>query len=236
MSPDSNCHGYQNDYQQAIKSVCDILSHYDTDNLYPAFGFGAKFRDGSVQHCFALNGCPKNPECAGVDGIMQAYQSALRNVSLHGPTLFSPVIATACHYAATENTQEHQHYEILLIVTDGIISDMEATIAQIVAGSNMPLSIIIVGVGNADFSDMSILDADDTPLQSSGVYMKRDICQFVKINDFRGNTAALSKAILEEVPSQFMSYFNSTDIVPNQPPPARQGSMRSRQDSILQKE
>ena len=31
---------------------------------------------------------------------------------------------------------------------------------MIVAGSNLPLSIIIVGVGNADFTNMEILDGD----------------------------------------------------------------------------
>ena len=41
-----------------------------------------------------------------------------------------------------------------MIITDGIINDMQKTIDQIVRGSNLPLSIIIVGVGNADFSSM----------------------------------------------------------------------------------
>ena len=35
--------------------------------------------------------------------------------------------------------------------------------------SSTPLSIIIVGVGDADFSDMEILDADNTVLESDGM-------------------------------------------------------------------
>jgi hypothetical protein len=38
-----------------------------------------------------------------------------------------------------------------LILTDGIINDMQKTIDEIVRGSDLPLSIIIVGVGEADF-------------------------------------------------------------------------------------
>ena len=34
-----------------------------------------------------------------------------------------------------------------MIITDGIINDMQATIDEIVRGSSLPLSIIIVGVG-----------------------------------------------------------------------------------------
>jgi len=74
-------------------------------------------------------------------------------------------------------TQQNQKYNILLIITDGVINDMQAAIDQIVRGSRNPLSIIIVGVGNADFSAMDQLDADETPLFSNKYkrYMDADI-------------------------------------------------------------
>ena len=37
---------------------------------------------------------------------------------------------------------------------DGVISDMSRTVDRIVAASKLPLSIVIVGVGGADFSNM----------------------------------------------------------------------------------
>ena len=49
-----------------------------------------------------------------------------------------------------------------------------------VKACDLPLSIIIIGIGNEDFKKMEILDADDVPLVSSwGETMKRDIVQFV---------------------------------------------------------
>jgi len=53
-----------------------------------------------------------------------------------------------------------------LILTDGIINDMKQTIDEIVRGADLPLSIVIVGVGEADFYSMDVLDADDEPLYS----------------------------------------------------------------------
>lgn len=64
-----------------------------------------------------------------------------------------------------------------MIITDGNINDIDSTIDEIVNGSKYPLSIVIVGVGNEDFSNMSVLDADINPLYSK-VYektMERDI-------------------------------------------------------------
>ncbi len=47
------------------------------------------------------------------------------------------------------------------MLTDGVISDMGNTKRAIIAASRLPMSIIIVGVGDANFSAMDALDADD---------------------------------------------------------------------------
>jgi len=46
-----------------------------------------------------------------------------------------------------------------------------------VRGSDLPLSIVIVGVGEAEFDSMDVLDADDEPLYSQKYKknMSRDI-------------------------------------------------------------
>lgn len=54
-----------------------------------------------------------------------------------------------------------QQYFVLLMLTDGVLSDMGDTKMAIIKASRLPMSIIIVGVGNANFSSMQELDADD---------------------------------------------------------------------------
>lgn len=63
-------------------------------------------------------------------------------------------------------TQFNQKYTVCLILTDGIINDLDATIDEVVRGSILPISIIIVGIGNADFDQMEALDGDEAPLYS----------------------------------------------------------------------
>lgn len=171
-----------NQYYQALKSVGDILQFYDSDKQFPTFGFGANLdfypHNSGPSHCFALNGNICDPECEGLEGVLDAYQHSLKNVKLYGPTWFSPVLDMVNTMAEGLDVSQHnQKYLILMIITDGIINDMEKTIDEIVRGSSLPLSIIIVGVGNADFSSMDILDADDDPLYSKKYkkYMESDI-------------------------------------------------------------
>ena len=65
---------------------------------------------------------------------------------------------------------------MLLILTDGQINDMRQTKELIVAASKLPMSIIIVGVGQADFEMMEELDSDKGVLaDESGNRAVRDI-------------------------------------------------------------
>ena len=45
-------------------------------------------------------------------------------------------------------------YMIVLIITDGTIHDFEETVYLINKNCHLPISLIIVGVGNEDFSKM----------------------------------------------------------------------------------
>ena len=92
------------------------------------------------------------------------------------------------------------------MLTDGAISDMVETKRTIIRASRLPISIIIVGVGGADFAAMNELDADEqrytghavvcnyelplilyppTPrLRVGSEVAERDIVQFVPFREF----------------------------------------------------
>ncbi|KAI7829646.1 Copine-domain-containing protein [Gamsiella multidivaricata] len=212
----------ENDYTRAIRSVGNILQCYDTDKKFPVYGFGGKV-NGQVSHCFALNGNPQFPEVDGVDGILAAYWHALQFAELYGPTNFSPVINQTAAICNQHRSGQMEEYYVLLILTDGVITDMDNTIRAIIDASRLPLSIIIVGVGSANFDNMNVLDADDEPLRANGVTMARDIVQFVPFRDFQAGTFGneeLAEAVLAEVPDQFVSYMTQHSVKPRAPPRA----------------
>ncbi|XP_026081149.1 copine-8 [Carassius auratus] len=214
-----------NTYAMALKAVGDIIQDYDSDKMFPALGFGAKLPpDGRISHEFALNGNPQNPYCNGIDGVMEAYYQSLKSVQLYGPTNFSPVINHVARYAAS--VKDGSQYFILLIITDGVISDMAQTKESIVNAASLPMSIIIVGVGPAEFDAMIELDGDEVRISSRGRYAERDIVQFVPFRDYIDRTgnhilsmARLAKDVLAEIPDQFLSYMRTRGIKPSPAPP-----------------
>jgi len=201
--------------------VLNVLKDYDADQLFPVYGFGARI-DNTVSHCFAVNGNIFSPECNGVDGVLQAYCNSLKKVSLYGPTNFAEFLDYVNGFTRSqvqEISQNNQKYTICLILTDGVISDMSNTIDMIVEGSSLPLSIIIVGIGDADFDNMEQLDGDVTPLFSRRLnkYRDRDIVQFVPFSQVMRDPVRLAKEVLAEVPQQLTSYFIQNGIKPNPP-------------------
>ncbi|XP_067097002.1 copine Va [Osmerus mordax] len=214
-----------NAYAMALKAVGEIIQDYDSDKMFPALGFGAKLPpDGRVSHEFPLNGNIDNPYCNGMEGILESYHQSLKTVQLYGPTNFAPVVNHVASYAAA--VQDGSQYFVLLIITDGVISDMAHTKEAIVKAAKLPMSIIIVGVGQAEFDAMVELDGDDIRISSRGKLAERDIVQFVPFRDYMDRTgnhvlsmARLAKDVLAEIPDQLISYMKSRGIKPCPPPP-----------------
>lgn len=208
-----------NEYIQAIRSVGEILQYYDSDKKIPVYGFGAKIPPtfSLISHCFAINNNIFDPELQGIEEVITTYEEVLSKIQLYGPTHFSEVVHTSVEYAsAAKVNQDKQQYFILLILTDGIINDLDETIDELVVACDLPISIIIVGVGNEDFSMMKFLDADENPLFSKTFKMAptRDIVQFVPFRDFKGKPYALAREVLQEIPKQVTEFMNMKKITP----------------------
>jgi hypothetical protein len=216
--------GQRNDYEKAIAAIVSLLGKYDYDQKFPCYGFGAKYA-GVVRHCFQVGNAP---ELDGVQGILDAYRQVFKTgLIMSSPTVFTEVIRTAAARANASQAEAQQRgeqcYTILLIVTDGAVSDVQATAACLDEVSDAPLSIVIVGVGNANFSSMQFLDDASGP-------GKRDIAQFVEFNKYKHSASALTTQTLDEIPDQLTSYFRKKGIAP------RPATLRSDSKIIVEEE
>ena len=78
--------------------------------------------------------------------------------------------------------------------------------------------MLILGIGNADFSNMDVLDADEDPLyDNNGRKADRDLVQFVPFKEFKNDGQKLAEQVLEEVPRQIVEYYQHKKIAPGDP-------------------
>lgn len=203
--------GKKNDYERAISAILKILSKYDSDQKFPVLGFGAKY-GGVVRHAFQ---CGPAAEADGIEGVLNAYHQVFRSgLVMSGPTVFTEVMQMAAAQAVSAQeaakAKGEQCYTILLILTDGAVSDVQSTAACLNQISGAPLSVVIVGIGHADFSSMQFLDDASAP-------GKRDIAQFVEFHKHSLSGVDLTTATLQEIPEQLVGYFQSHGIPPLPP-------------------
>lgn len=187
-----------NIYQQCIEHVGYVIIDYDNDKRIPVHGFGAQLQSPTGQfsatsHCFSLS----EEEVYGVEGIMEAYRNSFQTMKLSGPTLLEPIIRKATE-DARKAAESKFNYTVYLIITDGNIQDMDETVNAVIEASNYPISFIIMGVGDGDFTNMKLLDGDEKLLKQGDKEATRDIVQFVRFLP-EMHATLLAEQVLEEV-------------------------------------
>ena len=190
-----------NCYESAIYTVCEALSQFDSDQLFPVYGVGCKVQ-GRLSHCFDIA-----QSADGVQGILQAYDSFFKSgVVMSAPRDFGEIIRLAGADARTE-LQSNQSYSVLVLFTNGDPTDFQKTLDAFEEVDDAPLSIVVVGVGeDGTFHQFESLD------ESAGQFK----VQFVHYHDKAGGI--FTEQALQRIPKQLETYFSNKGIFPKDPP------------------
>lgn len=196
-----------NPYEQAISIIGQTMSKFDEDNLIPCFGFGDASTHDQDVFCFY----PDERPCNGFSEALERYRELVPHLRLAGPTSFAPII----EMAMTIVEQSGGQYHVLLIIADGQVtrsvdtasgqlsSQEQKTVDAIVRASELPLSIVLVGVGDGPWDMMKEFD-DNIPARAF------DNFQFVNFSEIMSKNmpqsrkeAAFALSALMEIPQQY---------------------------------
>ncbi|KAJ0704407.1 putative transcription factor C2H2 family [Helianthus annuus] len=196
-----------NPYEMAISIIGKTLAAFDEDNLIPCYGFG----DASTHDQDVFSFYPEERCCNGFEEVLSRYRELLPHLKLAGPTSFAPVIEKAMTIVEESGGQ----YHVLVIIADGQVTrsvdtgrgqlspQEQKTVDAIVEASKLPLSIVLVGVGDGPWDTMKEFD-DNIPSRSF------DNFQFVNFTEIMTkNVPPIRKetefalAALMEVPTQY---------------------------------
>ncbi|XP_048432287.1 E3 ubiquitin-protein ligase RGLG1 isoform X3 [Pyrus x bretschneideri] len=186
-----------NPYEQAISIIGKTLARFDEDNLIPCFGFG----DATTHDEDVFSFYPDDRLCNGFEEVLTTYREIVPFLKLAGPTSFAPIIQMAMSIVEKSGGQFH----VLLIITSGQLGvQKQKTIDAIVEASNLPLSIILVGVGDGPWDIMKRL-GDSTCSRAF------DNLHFVNFTDIvtknvppSQKKAEFTRATLMKIPSQYI--------------------------------
>lgn len=198
----------RNPYQNIITTIGNQLDSFDDDGKIPTIIFG--HAHGPHEPYIKPIGPTINgriASCDGVAGILEAYENAVMNEGLSGPTFFEPIIDWAVNIVTEEKS-----YHILVIIGDGCIKDMEKTRRALARACSVPLSIVFVGVG--DGSDVerkdkwySMRKLDDEPLGTIDNWQSVYMSNIQHVLDRSANPSVeLATLMLMEIPEQYRAF------------------------------
>lgn len=210
-SRDFSRDGMSNDYTNAIESIVGEVEKYSKTKEFPVWGFGAKFpSDASpkltmeelpVQHFFQ---CGQTQSAIGTQGVLDAYRYVFElEFCMSGPTVILPVLKAALSRANNvhkDPTAKQLKYAVLLILTDGVVNDLDSTKKLILKYRHLPLSFVVVGIGRADFTAMNEWNKEQPDLRGRFTFVEFRTLQF--------DLEALSSKALERLPDDVNDYFN----------------------------
>ena len=182
--------GGLNFYERVISYLGSTLEKYDDDKLVPAYYFGDNMTTNKTVASLTADGSP----CKGFGHVLECYRQVVPRLVMTGPTNFGPLIRKAIQIVSDTG-----QYHILVIVTDGEITDSEKedTTRAIIEASNYPLSIVCIGVGDGPWDTMNTFDDD---MKGKSLF---DNFQFVDFNRHISDTDGFLVDVLQEIPDQY---------------------------------
>ena len=204
-------HEKLNPYENCLRCFGELISSYDFNHKIALHGFGAIIPStGDTSHCFPIS-LTKDPIANGIEEAIKQYREALPKIILDGPTYLFPVFKENLDMLKDDDDCPTSIYHILVIITDGNNNDIDEMVRQLIKSERYPISVCIIGVGDENFSRMLQMDSRTKPLEDKDGYKsERDMCQFVRYNDFKDRPDKMTEYMLNIIPSQVEAYYRAS--------------------------
>ena len=197
-----------------LKNISNLISNYTSNHLFYSYGFGGKIKkEDNFKNIFNIN--ENSSPIKNYDEVMVSYNNIINKIIQDNQIYFSFLIRKVSQ--EIYKIYEIKFYNILFILTREIIdkSDIKDTVDAIIESSYLPLSIIIIGIGENNFNKMNKLFNDIPNNSSIGMKKMRDNVLFKSLNnDFDNDVEKMIEFILNDVKKQILYFYELIKFTP----------------------
>jgi len=122
-----------------------------------------------------------------------------------GPTLVTPLLTK--FYEKLKEAKDSKVYRVLFVLLDGDADDLTDAKSMIIKLSELPCSIIFIGIGPASFIRMPLLNNKNKLRNAQMKTTERDIVQFVT---FKEANSTNFKNVFRKIPEQMCAHLERT--------------------------
>ena len=202
----------ENQYLQAIAGFRETLFSFVRD--FEVFGYGAKINETNVNPgFFRLNFEDKSLH--GLTQIEKSYKECLKKISFCESEHLSPLIEKIRSLIIKNYELNIYNILFLLISNPPVKEDYQKCIDLFVANTYLPLSIIVVGIGDKEFKEIKNLINKNRIFSSEGLERVRNNIYFVSMKNCNYNNEILKNKCLKEIPRQVVEFYKINKTSPD---------------------
>ena len=203
-----------NQYLQAIAGFRETLFDFIRD--FEVYGYGAELIDSNENNkdYFNLN-LKNNTALRGYTNIESAYKECLNKIKFNEDNVLSPLIQNIRKVIYSKYKADSYSILFLLINSPPKNNDFQNTIDALIEITYLPLSVVIIGIGNSEFDDIKKLFAHKNKISSKGMEKLRNNSHFITMKDCNFNNDILKNKCLKDIPKQIVQYYSINQTTPN---------------------
>ena len=207
----------KNQYINAIGGFRETL--FDFQRNFEVYGFGANLLKNKDSSFFNLS-LTENPNLLGLTSIKEAYTEYLKKNDLNennNNNYLSPLLNHIQKRIYEKKNLTNYNILFLLINKCPKKDDIQNTIDTLIHSSFLPLSIVIIGIGDNEneFKNIKNLYMNNNK-SSKGIAKLMNNIFFISMKECNYDDSILKNKCLKEIPKQMTTFYELAKISINQ--------------------
>ena len=208
----------KNQYMNAIKGFRETLFEYVRNFEVYAYGAWLQSSKSKKTNAYFNLSLDENKSLFGFNEIKKAYQGCLNQIGFYennNGNILSTLLNKVKERIFEKKNFQKYNILFLLINNSPIKEDYQNCIDAFIQISFLPLSIIIIGIGEKEDEFKKIRNLYyDKKYSSDGIEKKRDNIFFISMKECNYDENLLKNICLKEVPEQMIQFYDLSNITP----------------------
>ena len=217
---DENFHILNQQKNQYLFSIKGFrMNLYEFTRLYEVYGFGNNFNN-KKENFFNFGKDENFCEFNGYTNIYLAYMEILNQINFDKENIskekkLSPLIKHLLNKIM--NQQNPNYYNIIFILINSLnINEYQDCVDVFFQASFLPLSFVLIGIGEDDNNFNLIKKLCDENENNIGKKRIRNNTLFISIKDFKQNLNKIQDEYLKKIPEQLCEFYFTNNVDLNQ--------------------
>ena len=208
-----------NSFETILKNISNIFLNYTLKHSIFLYGLGGKLNiEKDFKEVFNINKNEIDGSINSINKVLDSFNNCSREIIPDNKIYLSPLINKVNE--EIYNSHEVKNYNILFILLKENIynNDIENSIDSIIKSSYLPLTIIIIGVGNNNFEEMNnVFNSIPNCTSNNKIKKYRNNVLFIPLNIINEkNLDNFIESCLKKTVINMMKFYDLIECTPNQ--------------------